>query len=349
MLASLLSGLKSLLWIIRRNEYDIVNLYNSITPHVEIVISSMTADYNNNNNNNMLNFGYWNQNTNGPLEAQEELCKLIGKFGDFQSAERIIDVGSGFSAPAIQWKLTYNSLDIVCVNINPRQLHTAVKMTLVPINNINNNNKETRGNTTTTGAAATTAILTGGDILSFVNATATTLPFANSCIDRIVALESSQHFKPLLFFIRESKRILKKGGLVIIAIPIINSNSIVTGGIKNLIQQLSKLGILYFTWASEHYTLEKIKSILKSEEFDIQDIQYLGQHVYQPVTDYYIKKRKLLKERVKLSLSSSSSSSDIQLILFEIVEHIVYKSALKMKDLSKKGIIDYLLIKAAKN
>ena len=306
---------------------------------MQIVISSITAD----NNNNMLNFGYWNQNTNGPLEAQEELCKLIGKFGDFQSAERIIDVGSGFSAPAIQWKLTYNSLDIVCVDINSRQLYTAVKMTLVPINN----NTETRRNTTT--SAATTAILTGGDVISFVNATATTLPFANSCVDRIVALESSQHFKPLLFFIRESKRILKKGGLVIIAIPIINSNSIVTGGIKNLIQQFTKLGILYFTWASEHYTLEKIKSILKSEEFDIQDIQCIGQHVYEPVTDYYIKKRKLLKERVKLSLSSSSSSSDIQLILFEIVEHIVYKSALKMKDLSKKGIIDYLLIKAAKN
>ena len=309
---------------------------------MQIVISSMTADYN--NNNNMLNFGYWNQNTNGPLEAQEELCKLIGKFGDFQSAERIIDIGSGFSAPAIQWKLTYNSLDIVCVDINSRQLYTAVKMTLVPINN---NNTETRRNTTT--SAATTAILTGGDVISFVNATATTLPFANSCVDRIAALESSQHFKPLLFFIRESKRILKKGGLVIIAIPIINSNSIVTGGIKNLIQQFTKLGILYFTWASEHYTLEKIKSILKSEEFDIQDIQCIGQHVYEPVTDYYIKKRKLLKERVKLNLSSSSSSSDIQLILFEIVEHIVYKSALKMKDLSKKGIIDYLLIKAAKN
>ena len=314
---------------------------------MQIVISSITADYNNNNNNNnMLNFGYWNQNTNGPLEAQEELCKLIGKFGDFQSAERIIDVGSGFSAPAIQWKLTYNSLDIVCVNINSRQLYSAVKMTLVPINN-NNNDTETRRNTTTS-AAATTAILTGGDLISFVNATATRLPFANSCVDRIVALESSQHFKPLLFFVRESKRILKKGGLVIIAIPIINSNSKVTGGIKNLIQQFTKLGILYFTWASEHYTLEKIKSILKSEEFDIQDIQRIGQHVYEPVTDYYIKKRKLLKERVKLNLSSSSSSSDIQLILFEIVEHIVYESALKMKDLSKKGIIDYLLIKAAK-
>jgi hypothetical protein len=143
---------------------------------VQIVISSITAD----NNNNMLNFGYWNQNTNGPLEAQEELCKLIGKFGNFQSAERIIDVGSGFSAPAIQWKLTYNSLDIVCVNINSQQLYTAVKMTLVPLDN---NNTKIRRNTTT--SAATTAILTGGDIISFVNATATTLPFANSCVDRI--------------------------------------------------------------------------------------------------------------------------------------------------------------------
>ena len=35
-----------------------------------------------------------------PMQAQEELSALIGKFGDFRLSHRIIDAGSGFSAPA---------------------------------------------------------------------------------------------------------------------------------------------------------------------------------------------------------------------------------------------------------
>lgn len=89
--------LKSLLWIIRHNELDTINLYNSITPFVQIAIGG---------NGNMLNFGYWSQNKKAldmsPLQAQEELSALIGKFGEFQTSHRIIDIGSGFSAPAIQ-------------------------------------------------------------------------------------------------------------------------------------------------------------------------------------------------------------------------------------------------------
>src|ERR687897_1571311 len=122
-----LHTLKSLLWIIRHNELDTINLYNSITPFVQIATGG---------NGNMLNFGYWSQNKKtldmSPLRAQEELSALIGKFGDFQSSHRIIDIGSGFSAPAIQWKLIYDFLDIVCVNINSQQLSTAAK-TLVPL------------------------------------------------------------------------------------------------------------------------------------------------------------------------------------------------------------------------
>ncbi|GBL42160.1 hypothetical protein EMGBD3_15280, partial [Nitrosarchaeum sp.] len=36
----------------------------------------------------------------------------------------------------------------------------------------------------------------------------TKLPFSDNSVDRVLALESSQHFKPLKDFISESKRIL---------------------------------------------------------------------------------------------------------------------------------------------
>ena len=114
-----LKTLQSLLWIIRHNEVDTINLYNSITPFVQVATGG---------NSNMLNFGYWSQNKKivdmNPLHAQRELSALIGKFGDFQSSHRVLDIGSGFSAPATQWKSIYNFLDIICVNINSQQLST---------------------------------------------------------------------------------------------------------------------------------------------------------------------------------------------------------------------------------
>jgi SAM-dependent methyltransferase len=329
--------LKSLLWIIRHNELDTINLYNSITPFVQIATGG---------NGNMLNFGYWSQNKKtldmSPLRAQEELSALIGKFGDFQSSHRIIDIGSGFSAPAIQWKLIYDFLDIVCVNINSQQLSTAAK-TLVPLiattakSHIINADIDNSIISTADAKVrqSVTAPVICGDIISLVNATATTLPFADECVDRVVALESAQHFKPLQYFFKESTRILKPKGLLIIAIPVIISSTK-----SSFIQQFRKLGILYFSWASEHYTMDNIKSSLKSEGISIEDIQNIVHYVYEPLADYYIQNRKLLKKAIKDSLSSHA-----QVILFEIIENIIYRSALKMKSLSQRGIIDYVLIK----
>ena len=335
-----LHTLKSLLWIIRHNELDTINLYNSITPFVQIATGE---------NDNMLNFGCWSQNKKtldtSPLQAQKELSALIGKFGDFQSSHRIIDIGSGFSAPAIQWKLIYDFLDIVCVNINYQQLSTAAK-TLVPLiattakSHIINADIDNSIISTADAKVRQSVIapVICGDIISLVNATATTLPFADECVDRVVALESAQHFKPLQYFFKESTRILKPKGLLIIAIPVIISSTK-----SSFIQQFRKLGILYFSWASEHYTLDNIKSSLKSEGISIEDIQHIGHYVYEPLADYYIQNRKLLKKAIKDSLSSHT-----QAILFEIIENIIYRSALKMKSLSQRGIIDYVLIKGVR-
>src|ERR687896_832927 len=310
-----LKTLQSLLWIIRHNEIDTINLYNSITPFVQVATGG---------NSNMLNFGYWSKNKKildmNPLHAQRELSALIGKFGDFQSSHRVLDIGSGFSAPATQWKSIYNFLDIICVNINSQQLSTAAK-TLVP--SITTTAIFHTVNTDIDGSVISTANVKGrpiatstmcGDILSLVNATATTLPFADGCVDRIVALESAQHFKPLQNFFKESARILKPKGLLIIAIPVImgSPGSKIDKG--SFIQQFKKLGILYFSWASEHYTLDNVNSSLRSEGLAIND----------------------------------SLSSRTQIIAFKIIENIIYRSALKMKSLSQKGIIDYILIKCKK-
>ena len=284
-----INPIQVLFWTFRRNEQDVVNLYNSLSPVIQIATGG-----------NMLNFGYWNQHTKNPAEAQRELCVMVSNMVELNSAKDIIDVGSGFSAPAIHWKSMYENLHITCVNINFNQLKIPAK-----IANTNN------------------LALFQDNSISFVNSTSTTLPFANNCADRIIALESAQHFKPLTSFIRESKRVLNKDGILVMAIPVVTEETITS---------FMKLGILSLTWSSEHYGLDGVKSTIEKDGFQISDLRMIGKNVYEPLTDYYIQNRNSLRHKILKEYPS-------------YLENILYKSLLKMKDASQKGIIDYALIK----
>lgn len=235
----------------------------------------------------MLNFGYWNGSASDPVAAQNDLCSLVGEMAELGTAKRLVDVGSGLGAPAARWKSAYGALDISCVNINFQQLAAA------------------RTNT-----------------VSLLNATSTVLPFSDGSADRIVALESAQHFRPLDRFIKESRRMLEPGGLLVIAIPV-------------MARPLSffKLGILSWTWSSEHYELGYVKSAIEENGFDVQEIRHIGHHVYEPLTDYYIRNRSILRERILKKYPS-------------FLENVLSRSLLKMSDVSRKGIIDYVIIKA---
>ncbi|NIM25351.1 MAG: methyltransferase domain-containing protein [Nitrosopumilaceae archaeon] len=235
----------------------------------------------------MLNFGYWTNQTSTPIEAQENLCKYFGKITELESAKNAIDTGSGLSAPAIFWKHIYEKLNLFCVNINYKQLSFCG-----PQKN-----------------------------LEFINSTSTKLPFLDNSVDRIMALESSQHFKPLNDFFTESKRVLKDSGFLTLALPVV----ILDSSIRNL-------GILKFTWSSEHYPLEYVKGLLKSNGFSIEKEELIGSRVYEPLAEYYVKNRSILKNSIKKQYP-------------DFVEKVLYKSILKMKKASEEKIIDYAILK----
>ena len=235
----------------------------------------------------MLNFGYWSSNHTDPISAQNNLCMIFADMAELSSAKYVVDVGSGLSAPSKLWRDNFPNVDFYDVNINFKQLL---------FSGIQKN-------------------------IEFVNATSTKLPIDSESVDRVLALESAQHFKPLSDFILESKRILKKSGLLVIAIPITTEKS-----------SFGKLGVLKFTWSSEHYTLDYLKHILTTAGFTISDERLIGPNVYPPLANYYIKNRPKLK---KLILSEYS----------QYVEKILLKSLLKMKKTSEEKIIDYVLLK----
>jgi len=263
-------------WTFRKNEKDVVKLYNTLSPVMQIATGG-----------NMLNFGYWSSENSDPISAQENLCTVFGNLSELSTAKNVLDVGSGLSAPSQFWRDSYPNLNLYDVNINFKQLSFL---------------KDKRN-------------------IEFLNSTSTKLPFMDNSVDRVLALESAQHFKPLGDFISESKRVLTKSGFLIMAVPITLKNS-----------SLSKLGLLKFTWSSEHYSLDYLKNLIFSNGFKITDETLIGSNVYDPLADYYVKNRKLLSSKILQHYP-------------RYMEKILYNSLLKMKKSSQEKIIDYVLLK----
>tara|TARA_B110000014_G_scaffold42086_1_gene27790 strand:- start:588 stop:1415 length:828 start_codon:yes stop_codon:yes gene_type:complete len=265
-----------LLWTFRRSENDVVNLYDSLSPIMQLSTGG-----------EMLNFGYWNKLTSTPVEAQNNLCDFTGKFANLSDAKSLIDVGSGILGPAKKWHVDYPNLEIFAVNINYNQLK-----------------------------------MSDSGSIEKLNSTSRLMPFNNKSVDRIIALESAQHFKPFEDFLLESKRILKDTGILLLAIPIMNKN----------ISTFNDLGILSFTWSSEHYTMELLTSKIQDSGFTIAESQKIGSDVYVPLANYYFDHRKELQEKIKTKYSSAT-------------EKILYRSLKKMQDSSENGLIDYAILK----
>jgi ubiquinone/menaquinone biosynthesis C-methylase UbiE len=287
-----INPLELFLWTFRRKEKDVVHLYDSLSDLMRLATGG-----------NMLNFGYWDDKTTTPLDAQKKMCTIFGKKALLSSEQNIVDVGSGISSPAIQWSLEYSPVKLSCVNINITQLHDSIKNAnkSIKTDNINEN-------------------------FNFLNATATTLPFEKESVERVLALESAQHFKPLKNFISESYRILKKNGILALAIPVMAENHSLS---------MIKLGSLSLTWPSEHYSTEFVNSSLKQEQFRNIDLQKIGSNVYEPLTNYYIENRESIKNKILQYYPA-------------YVEKILFKSLNKMKQVSEKKIIDYILVSCQK-
>ena len=214
---------------------------------------------------------------------------MMGDMAELTSANIIADVGSGILGPAKIWNSEYPSLQISSVNVNFSQL-SAVR----------------------------------SENITKLNSTARMLPFVDSSVDRVIALESAQHFKPISDFFSESRRILQDDGIMALAIPTATDNS-----------SLTNLGVLKFTWSSEHYSEKQITEEILKNSFEIIESKDIAQNVYSPLANYYIKHRDELRKKILTRYSS-------------YVEKILFSSMKKMKSSSNDGLIGYLMLKCKK-
>lgn len=249
---------------------------------------------------NMLNFGYWEPGAT-PAEAQSSLCMKVARMAGLDTARTALDIGSGFSEPAAIWLCNFPHLRISCVNLNRTQLGFGRRF-------LKESASDPQGK------------------ITLVNSTATALPFSTGSVDSIIALESAQHFRPLSGFMSECRRTLVDGGRLVLAMPVMTGKSPL---------EMLRLGILSFTWSSEHYSLDEVKESVIRSGMTTNKLEMIGSRVYEPLADYYIRNRDTLRPKILESYPS-------------YVEKLLSRSLVKMKKASEDKTIDYVLLSATR-
>ena len=141
-----------------------------------------------------VHWGYWENPASAAytLEslamAQEQLSQQVVNAGQVRSGQRILDCGCGFGGTIAHLNDRLQDLDMVGLNIDPRQLEVA-RTNFYPKH---------------------------GNRAEFIEGDACALPFDENSFDLVLAVECIFHFPSRLRFFQEVRRVLKTGGTLAI-------------------------------------------------------------------------------------------------------------------------------------
>jgi ubiquinone/menaquinone biosynthesis C-methylase UbiE len=136
-----------------------------------------------------VHWGYWEnpEAADGTGEdyarAAEALCRAVCDAAPVADGMRVLDVGCGFGGTIASLNERFKNLDMVGVNIDPRQL----------------------------ARAADTVHMTNGNRVRWVQGDACDLPLSGP-FDVVLAVECVFHFPSRAKFLSEAARVLKPGG-----------------------------------------------------------------------------------------------------------------------------------------
>lgn len=235
-----------------------------------------------------LNFGLWSKSCAEPLSAQENMARHFGAAAELGDVRMAVDVGCGRAGPARVWRDAYPETQIIGVDINRRNLEEAAFLPCA------------------------------------VNAVSTGLPLADCSADRVMALESAQHFRPLSGFTVEAARVLRPGGILCMAIPVVGPRYRIGG-----------MGLLWLTWSSEHYTATAVRGAMASSGLQVLHEEFVGGRVYGPLADYYLNNRGSISGRITSKYP-------------RYVESLLHRSMRDMKKAAEKNVIEYMIVKCRK-
>ena len=127
-----------------------------------------------------LNLGYWKTATNYRAAA-EAMVDLLADAADIREGDVVVDCGCGFGEQDLRIARMRNPARISALNVTEVQLSHARL-----------HNADPR--------------------IEFIRASATSLPFDNGSIDKVMSLEAAFHFHTRETFLKEAFRVLRPGG-----------------------------------------------------------------------------------------------------------------------------------------
>jgi cyclopropane fatty-acyl-phospholipid synthase-like methyltransferase len=132
-----------------------------------------------------MNMGYWKDGPQSLDDACEAMAAFMGELGQFGGEDRILDAGCGFGDQDVYWATHRAPRTIAAVNISQVQIESFERRI---------------------------AHLGLQDRITTHLASATNLPFPDGSFDKVVSIESGQHFGTREDFFREAYRVLRPGG-----------------------------------------------------------------------------------------------------------------------------------------
>lgn len=147
-----------------------------------------------------VHWGYWEDpsepdlSTAGVRQAMDDLNHQLFHEARISDGQRILDVGCGLGGAISLLNQRYRGLNLIGLNIDPRQLEFA--------------RQEVRAN--------------DGNHVQFVNGDACRLPFASDSFDHLLAVECIFHFPSRKTFFLEALRVLRPGGRLVFSDFVVN-------------------------------------------------------------------------------------------------------------------------------
>jgi SAM-dependent methyltransferase len=137
-----------------------------------------------------VHWGYWgpgdrvDDSIAGFAAAAERMSFAVANAAGARDGQRILDVGCGFGGTVAHLDRRLSGVEIVGLNIDPRQLERARAQVQAR----------------------------AGNSVSFVEGDACALPFPDASFDTVLALECAFHFPSRRRFFEEAARVLRPGG-----------------------------------------------------------------------------------------------------------------------------------------
>ena len=150
-----------------------------------------------------VHWGFWEDPQTATLTtedfraASDAMTRRLLKHARSAPGQRILDVGCGFGGTVAQLNDDGWDLDLVGLNIDPRQIARAVA-TIQPL-------------------------ARSGNRIAFVVGDACALPFPDASFDTLLAVECIFHFPTRVAFFEEARRVLRPGGRLVVSDFVIRS------------------------------------------------------------------------------------------------------------------------------